>query len=98
MGPVDLQPVQQQAAMPRVVRHADRSCHAAAVAETGTVVAQKPIALREPGLAEKRLGPRGGDAPMDQDDRLARSSELICELDAVDLCAIHPLHDRLPPR
>jgi hypothetical protein len=58
-------------------------------ANPGAVVAQQQVVVRERGLAHERLRPRGGNAPVDEDNGLPASGELVLELDPVDGCALH---------
>ena len=84
--------------MVRVVGHADWPLDRATVSEAGSVVPEEAVAISEGRFLHEGLRPRCAHPPVDQDDGLPGSAQLVGELDAVDGRPLHLLHDNLPHR
>jgi hypothetical protein len=68
----------------------------AAAAEPCPVIAEEAEAVAEGGLAQQRLRPRGAHPPVDEHDGLPRPLQLVLQLETIDGCSFHHVHDSLP--
>lgn len=95
---LDPQMAHEEPTLVRVVGHADWPLDRTAVSEAGSVVPEEAVAISEGRLLDEGLRPRCAHAPVDQDDGLAGSAQLVGQLDAVDGRPLHPFHDNLAHR
>lgn len=78
--PLDPEMTHEKPAVLGMVGHGYRPLDRAAAPEPGAVVAEQAVVLRKGWLLEQRLGPRRAHPPVDQRDRLSRSSKLVLQL------------------
>jgi hypothetical protein len=89
----DAELAHEEPAVLRMVGHGDRPCDLAAAAEPRTVIAEQAVPIGERRLVQERFRPHRAHAPVDQNDRLPGSPQLVLELEPVDGRSRHLLHE-----